>query len=147
MVEKDLKNEWAVGPFRREEVSAHLGFKDWVPSKRFGVWQNQKKKVRAIDDFSASGWNSCVGVGNRWSQHSLDDVAQTAILMNRWVHAESLSVDVDRSTVFRGCAHTEWASVKGRLVGTTIDLEAAFRQIPLSPSSAAASHLLSLLSL
>eukprot|EP00971_Amphidinium_carterae_P336750 6473287-Amphidinium_carterae.2 len=32
MVEKDLANGWAVGPFRRDEVTAYLGFADGVPS-------------------------------------------------------------------------------------------------------------------
>eukprot|EP00971_Amphidinium_carterae_P223146 4427930-Amphidinium_carterae.5 len=135
MVEKDLANGWAVGPFRRDEVTAYLGFADWVPSRRFGVWQGQKAKVRAIDDFTASGWNGCVGVDNRWTQHTLDDIAQLAMVMHRWIHAEMLSAEVDRDTVFKGCAHSDWTSSKGSLVGTTIDLEAAFRQLPLSASS------------
>eukprot|EP00971_Amphidinium_carterae_P023248 458595-Amphidinium_carterae.1 len=55
--------------------------------------------------------------------------------MHRWVHAEMLSAEVNSSTVFKGCANPEWVSTKGNLVGTTIDLEAAFRQLPLGTSS------------
>eukprot|EP00971_Amphidinium_carterae_P061400 1215787-Amphidinium_carterae.1 len=135
MIEKDLANGWAVGPFRRDEVTAYLGFADWVPSRRFGVWQGQKAKVRAIDDFTASGWNGCVGVYNRWTQQTLDDVAQLAMIMHRWIYSEMLSAQVNSSTVFKCCANAEWVSAKADLVGTTFDLEAAFRQLPLCASS------------
>jgi hypothetical protein len=55
----DVEKGWAIGPFSLEEDQS-MTDKPAVISRRFGV--QQKKKVRAIDDLSASQINACTGV-------------------------------------------------------------------------------------
>eukprot|EP00971_Amphidinium_carterae_P177212 3514408-Amphidinium_carterae.1 len=114
MVEKDLRNAWAVGPFTAEQVSTGFRLGDSV----YGRVPNP-----------------------RWTQHCLDELAQLAILMQRWARSDLVEAEVRNEICLKGCIAKDWCSDGLALRGTTIDLEAAFRQLPLSVDSAAASVL------
>ena len=143
-VNKDLKNGWASGPYTRSEVDEFLGSKDWIPSRRFPVIQAGGSKVRAIDDYTESGWNYCVGVRNRWTQHTLDEVALLAtcfprLSRNGWVQVALGSGRLLEGSLAAACPESESADFQ--LKGCTVDLESAFRQLPLHPAAACAAPL------
>ena len=143
-VQKDLDNGWAVGPFTREGVDDHIGSDQWIPSRRFPVVQAGGSKVRAIDDYTESGWNFCVGVRNKWTQHTLDEVVLLGSSLPRVVQGGRSWVPLGSGTCLQGDV-----AASGSLdpfeefgwKGCTVDLESAFRQLPLHPKAACASPL------
>eukprot|EP00971_Amphidinium_carterae_P032524 640472-Amphidinium_carterae.1 len=62
-------------------------------------------------------------------------------MMQRWANSELVETEVCSDTCLKGCVAKDWSPDGLILKGTTIDLEAAFRQLPLSRASAAASAL------
>ena len=106
--------------------------------------QSGGSKVRAIDDFSESGWNFCVGVKNRWTQHTLDEVALLATCFPRLAKDGWVQVPLDSGRLLEGQLVAADSSLDAdgfRLKGCTVDLESAFRQLPLHPAASCASPL------
>ena len=64
-----------IGPFSADEISQRLGDK-WVPSRRFGVRQNNK--IRAVDDFSQFLINSAVTCHEKIDLEGIDSICATA---------------------------------------------------------------------
>ena len=83
-----------------------------IVSRRFGIKQTsgETTKIRLIDDFSASGVNSTVQVENAPKLHTLDVVAALCMELLR-------------------------AGPGEQLVGKTVDLSSAYRQLGISPGS------------
>ena len=67
--------QWVVGPLSAEEVKQRLG-DEWIPSRRFGVKQNDK--VRAVDDFSQFLINSAVTCHEKLDLEGIDAICATA---------------------------------------------------------------------
>ena len=103
----ELECGWLCGPFRPEDLPD-----DAVVSRRFGIKQTsgEKVKVRLIDDFSASGVNGTVQVDSAAKLHTLDVVAGLCMEMLR-------------------------QSPDCQLVGKTVDLSSAYRQLGVAPES------------
>eukprot|EP00438_Fugacium_kawagutii_P010274 Skav225671 [mRNA] locus=scaffold1924:287544:288134:- [translate_table: standard] len=78
---KDVEKGWAVGPFSFDDARAAAG-KPLIVSRRFGV--EQKNKVRAIDDLSASQINACTGVKEKVRVESVD---AAATMIREWMRA------------------------------------------------------------
>jgi hypothetical protein len=99
----DVEKGWAIGPFSLEEAQS-MTDKPAVISRRFGA--QQKNRVRAIDDLSASQINACTGVKEKVRVESVD---AAATMIREWMRA------------FHGSGRT--------LVGKTYDLKSACRQL------------------
>lgn len=99
----DVEKGWAVGPFSLEAARA-ASDKPLIVSRRCGV--QQKNKVRAIDDVSASQVNACTGVKEKVRVESVD---AAATMIPEWMRA------------LRGAGRA--------LVGRTYDLKSAYRQL------------------
>ena len=143
-VEKDILNAWAYGPFSRQQVSEFLGISKWIPSRRFPVVQAGGTKIRAIDDYTESGWNFCIGVRNRWTQHTLDELAVLGTSLPRLLHDGWVEVHLNdgrllSAPVSSDCADGTPAELGWQ--GCTVDLDSAFRQLPIHPDAACASPL------
>ena len=109
----ELESGWIEGPFPIDSLPDHA-----VVNRRFGIKQSsgESVKVRLIDDFSASGVNSAVQVSSMPKLHTLDVVA-------------ALSLELCRPPVPEG------------VVGKTVDLSAAYRQLGISPKSEHVSYI------
>ena len=109
----ELESGWIEGPFPLDSLPDHA-----VINRRFGIKQSsgESVQVRLIDDFSASGVNSSVQVSSMPKLHTLDVVA-------------ALSLELCRPPV------------PDEIVGKTVDLSAAYRQLGISPKSEHVSYI------
>ena len=80
---------------------------DAVVNPRFAIQQGQK--IRAIDDYTFSGINACVGCREKVYLQGVDDIL-------------SLALELARRS-------------RGPIVGRTYDLDSAYRQLAIAPSS------------
>ena len=67
---EEVQLGWLEGPFTEAELLRKLG--DFVPSRRFGL--QQQNKVRLIDHFSESGVNSTFGCSSRPYLGGVDEI-------------------------------------------------------------------------
>ena len=113
---EELASGWLLGPFSSEALDAEFPA-GWLPARRFGVTTGSgaTTKVRVIDDYSLPQTNS--GYSSRERIH-LDDIDSVAGLAKFMVmKAKALGVPLE-------------------VLGRTLDLKAAYRQIAVSPESA-----------
>ena len=103
----ELQCGWLEGPIDVSELAPHA-----IINRRFGIRQTagDTVKVRLIDDFSASGVNSTVQVENSPKLHTLDVIGALCMELMRLGNTD-------------------------QLVGKTVDLSSAYRQLGISPSS------------
>ena len=102
--------------------------------RRFGIIQGNK--LRPIDDCRESGLNEVYEVRNGLDLHDVDVMAAAARLAMR--------ASAGRVSIYEPCGeqpleftiHASWLSeLKSGWVGRRLDLKAAYKQIPLAPSS------------
>ena len=110
---------------------------DWIPNRRFGV--RQGGKVRCVDDFSASLVNSAFGVSERISLGGIDEVAAAAkLLRSAGVGADAFLLPAGDGEGLAGTVHPDFAhQVSRTLLGGTLDLASAYKQLPIHPDDAA----------
>ena len=128
-----LEKGWLQGPFSAEELDVRFG--KWTVSRRFPV--RQGSSIRPVDDFSESLVNSAFGCGEKINLEGIDDVATTAKVMRRAL----AGLRTGKAVVGKECgydmvgnAHSAWRAAGGSvLLGRTLDLEAAYRQLPVHP--------------
>ena len=103
----ELECGWLEGPVDPGSLPSHA-----IVSRRFGIEQSsgETTKIRLIDGFSASGVDSTVQGGNAPKLHTLDVVAALCMELLRVGPGE-------------------------QLVGKTVDLSSAYRQLGISPGS------------
>ena len=103
----ELECGWLEGPVDPGSLPSHA-----IVSRRFGIKQSsgETTKIHLIDDFSASGVNSTVQGGNAPKLHTLGVVAALCMELLRVGPGE-------------------------QLVGKTVDLSSAYRQLGISPGS------------
>ena len=136
---KDIENGWADGPFYSEqEVTAALGGdSQWVPSRRFPVVQNLGTKVRGVDDLSASLVNSTVTTYEKLVPGSADRIASLIAFMSVVGAMEDISIPLGSGEVLRGVRHPDFRDPSSRrIMGMTIDLSSAYRQLAYRPDHA-----------
>ena len=125
----EVKKGWLTGPTSIEALNQRLG--RWIPNRRFGV--RQGRNIRCIDDFSASGVNETLSAVETVDPDGLDRIA-----VNVRGHLDAFtspSSSRPSSSPFAGSPrHPDHAEC--RLVARLWDLEAAYRQLPRSPSHA-----------
>ena len=125
------------GPLPESKVRAMHG-SDWVPVRRFGVVQSSAghRKLRPVDDFSENKVNCAFGSSDKLDLRTLDEFAAACRLWARAVMQGHVSITMSDGRVLEGKVHGAWSVAGGsRPLITTLDLKAAYKQIPLAPSS------------
>ncbi|CAE7621993.1 unnamed protein product [Symbiodinium sp. CCMP2592] len=136
---KDRDDGFLTGPFYdEEEVKKHLGVEEFVCSRRFVIEQGtpERPKLRPIDNYKEGGVNE--------AYHSLEKLALFDV---NWMTAMAtyiarvsdgtgaLEIVLSTGEILRGELHSSWKAKKPVWQGRTLDLEKAYRQVPLSTES------------
>ena len=111
------------------------GDTDWIASRRFPVVQDGGAKVRGVDDLSASLVNATVTSFEKIVPGSADRVASLVAFMARAANESTISIPLTSGEVLQGVRHSDFEQPESRrILGTTIDLAAAYRQLPILPA-------------
>ena len=131
---EEVSNSWLVETTAKEINATHGD--QWTPSRHFGV--RQSGKVRNADDFSASLVNTAFGVRERIILGGIDAVAAAAKLMViAGTTTSVVCLPLSDGSHLKGEAHPSLrAKWRRRLVGGTLDLAAAYKQLAVSPADA-----------
>ena len=106
--QEDKAHRFCEGPFTEEDVDRHLGTKDWVPLRRFGV--DQKGGIRVVDDAHENRSNDTTSRDEKLITSSVDVIVS---MIRLWISIMGDDVDLGA-----------WA----------LDEFKAYRQIPVHPS-------------
>ena len=143
---EQVQRGWLKGPMSWREVEEKFGG-CWVPSKRFGVQQNEK--VRCVDDLSEFLINSTVTQTERIELEGLDHVVALArLFVGAAVGPEDACTlpSCDGQPGVGRChsfpLHPAWKGGRARVLrGRALDLKAAYKQLARRPDDAWASIL------
>ena len=132
---EEAKAEWIVGPLEPEEVTKFVGSPCWLPNRRFGLQQGPK--LRLIDDCKKSEVNQALTTTERLNLMDLDFlVAIGKFVMDLCGEHGSIHVVLDSGEALVGKLHTTWGPPSEWVwLGRTLDLQAAYKQLALHPSS------------
>ena len=135
---KETKKSWLNGPFTEQELEDMLG-KLFVVSRRFGILQ--KSGIRVIDDFSESMINACFGASETVDLGGVDELAALArTLLDMVKDNGKVEVKISTGEKLEGWLHDSITVEEARsLVGRTLDLESAYKQLLVAQGSAWAS--------
>ncbi|CAE7207109.1 unnamed protein product [Symbiodinium sp. CCMP2592] len=111
---------WLEQPRTWEELE--LLFGDWLPAKRFGV--RQRDKLRPIDDLAANGANSAFAACDKLTLRAFDELVWCATYCEYLCKKEPSTL----SSPVVGIK-----TDRARPLLKTIDLKAAYKQLPLHP--------------
>ncbi|CAE7236545.1 unnamed protein product [Symbiodinium sp. CCMP2592] len=123
---------WLEQPRSWEELE--LLFGDWLPAKRFGV--RQRDKLRPIDDLAANGANSAFAACDKLTLRAFDELVWCATyIMRVLVQKGTVHLVLSCGRVISGPLHDFWRikTDRARPLLKTIDLKAAYKQLPLHP--------------
>ena len=132
--EEAREKSWLYGPLSWEQLRDMHG-EVWMPSRRFPLLQ--KGKLRPIDDLSESYINASYGVSERLTLHTLDEVIWCAMAVTRAVcHSGHVDFPLADGTRLQGELREFWkrAPERGKVQIKTVDLKAAYKQLPLHPA-------------
>jgi hypothetical protein len=136
----EVEKGWLTGPFNVEQLTERLG-PLWVAARRFPA----PRDARPIDDYSEYSHNA---TAENYETADLDGVDTVVGLIKTWARAVLPSGDVRLELadgeVLGGRLHPEWGRHRsagdqvgvGRLLGRTLDLESAFKQLARHPACA-----------
>ena len=128
---EEVERGMARGPVPEEELSNRFG-PLWVPVRRFGVDQAD---YRAVDDYSEYGHNATSGTCEKLDPGGIDWVAGIA---KAWMDAgkhDLVTVRLSSGQVLQGLRHEDFAEGV-KLLGRSLDLEKAYKQLARRPSDA-----------
>jgi hypothetical protein len=131
------------GPFHSvSEVSTFLGSDLWIASRRFGVVQGEK--IRCCDDLSEYNVNSTACSLEKLRIGGVDELVANASLMASAVKDDrSIRIPDGRGGWLVGVLHDDWSLDESRqIVGRTVDLAKAYKQLTRCKSDAAFTVLL-----
>ena len=141
---KDLVEETAsevqaglmTGPYRSEgEVSAQLGTSVWSLSPRFLLRQGEEGKIRIIDDLKSSAVKQAFGASSYLDLQDTDFTVGLLRFVSRSLQGEGrVVVPLQDGTFLTGKLCAEMAH-KPPLLGKTLDLSKAYRQVAIHPES------------
>ena len=124
----------AKGPYTAEELTRELGH-FWVPAPRVGI--RQGNSVRPIDDFSCFAHNSTSGTVEKPAAGGVDEIVSIAKVFAESATDERVSVKYSDSSMDASSLHASLRNHEARrLVGRTIDLEKAYKNLAPSPAFA-----------
>eukprot|EP00438_Fugacium_kawagutii_P011611 Skav216067 [mRNA] locus=scaffold389:28036:29832:+ [translate_table: standard] len=131
---------WLRGPLTEAQVAGQLG-PLFVVSRRFGLTQSDK--VRPIDDLSESLVNSAYGSSYRLDLPGVDGISLVARTMIEAVKDDGTVVlTLSDGSSLNGYLHNSMSVREARtLVGRTLDLDAAYKQMLVAKQSLWASVL------
>ena len=136
---KDRDNGFLCGPFYDEEsVKEHLGVDEFVCSRRFVIEQGtpEKLKLRPIDNYKEGGVNEAYHSLEKLALFDTDWMLAMATYIARVSDSAScIEIVLSTGETLRGELHPFWRERKPVWQGRTLDLEKAYRQVPLSTGS------------
>ena len=122
----------ARGPLSEEQLSKKWG-PLWSPVRRFGVDQGE---YRPIDDYSEYGHNSTSATSETINPGGLDNVIGIAKQWAKAVLDKKVVVCLNDGTVLQAPLHGAY-SAEEKLVGRSLDLEKAYKQLARDPRQGA----------
>ncbi|CAE7638477.1 Abcb1a [Symbiodinium sp. CCMP2592] len=130
----EVSKGWLSGPYSESEVAERLG-PLFVASRRFGL--EQSDKVRMIDDMSETLVNAGFASSYKLDLGGVDEVV---VLCRAFVEAvfedRTVVLRLSSGTELRGLLHSSLTVQQAKtLVGRTLDLEAAYKQMLIAKAS------------
>ena len=124
---------WIDGPFYDEcEVSERVKTTDWICARRFPL--QQPTKIRLIDDGLESGLNSAYSCYNKLTLMDMDAVVALAnTVLQAFASNGVFRFSLFTGEFLTGKIHGGWNS-DSTLLGRTLDLKAAYKQLAVNPS-------------
>ena len=132
---EEAENGWLSGPYFSEaEVSEVLQTGNWICTRRFPL--RQSNKVRIIDDGLESGLNSAYSSYNKLRLMDMDSVVSMVHLILQSIQGKDSScLTLSSGEALRGVVHSDWCN-NPDLLGRTLDLTAAYKQLAVDPNQA-----------
>ena len=132
----EVEAGFMLGPFHEEkEVSSALGTSQWSLSPRFLLRQGEEGKVRVIDDLKASGVNQAFGSSSYLALQDTDYTVGLLRFVSRALQGDgTVSVPLLDGAVLEGRLCAEMRA-RPPLLGKTLDLSKAYRQVAVHPES------------
>ena len=135
----EVGKRWLTGPYSPSEITEILG-PIWTLSRRFGLVQGEgeKAKLRPIDDYTFGDVNKAYGTAEKLDLGGVDEVAGLVKLIMGAVATDgSISItSADGSKLVGKLHHTMDIKASRSIVGRTMDMLAAYRQLALAKSAA-----------
>ena len=130
-VKEAKEKEWLKGPLTYEEIN-FLYDKDWLPVRRFAVFQ--KDKWRPIDDFSENGVNGSFGSMEKVDLRALDETVWISVAIIRALKSRSFSFRLSDGSFLEGKVNDDWFAngYRPRPLVKTLDLKSAYKQLALN---------------
>ena len=124
---------WIDGPFYDEcEISERVKTNDWICTRRFPL--QQPTKIRLIDDGLESGLNSAYSCYNKLTLMDMDAVVSLAnTVLQAFASNGVFRFSLSTGEFLTGKIHGGWNS-DSTLLGRTLDLKAAYKQLAVNPS-------------
>ena len=128
---EDVDRGWLTGPVTHEELVGKFG-PLYVVSRRFGL--EQADKVRPIDDLSESLVNAAFGTSYKLELPGIDGVAVLSRTMLESVSSTGVvKIKLSTGKFLKGLLHPSLTVEQSRtLVGRTLDLDSAYKQVLVS---------------
>ena len=128
---EEFEKGWLSGPFTTMQALEEQLGRGAILNRRFPIVQGPK--VRAIDDYSESSVNLAFQSVEKLSLHDADVVANFVRVLEEVCSGHIKSLVCSDGTVHQVRPHRDWKS-GAQLVGTTMDLASAYKQLPVHPS-------------
>ena len=130
---QEAESGWLSGPyFSEKEVSEVLQTENWICTRRFPL--PQSSKVRIIDDGLESGLNSAYSSYNKLHLMDMDSVVSMVHLILQSIQGKDrFCLTLSSGEVLHGAVHSDWRN-NPDLLGRTLDLTAAYKQLAVDPS-------------
>ena len=130
----EVAKGWLSGPYDERQVAQLVGSR-FVASRRFGLVQSDK--VRAIDDMSESFVNASFGSSYKLDLPGIDGITTMA---RTWLESvkddRTVRFSLSGGKVLSGILHSSFTVPAAKdLVGRTLDLDAAYKQLLTAKSS------------
>ena len=104
---------------------------EWICTRRFPL--KQSTKVRLIDDGLESGLNSAFSCYNKLSLMDMDAVVALAhTVLHAFKDRGEFHIRLSDGSHLTGFVHRSWGP-KAKLLGRTLDLKSAYKQLAVSP--------------
>ena len=133
---EEVSKSWLV-PVTESQLDSRFGIGKWAPARRFGL--RQGGTLRAIDDYSLPFANFAFGSFESLDLMGVDEISSLLRFLGRLLTQPWSAVDIRLSTGQRltGHRHSYWSAkgAKLRLLGRTLDLAKAYRQLASSPKT------------
>ena len=131
---EELRRSWLSGPFTEAELTELLGSL-FVVSRRFGIPQGGK--VRPVDDLTASMVNPAFGSSFKVDLGGVDEIAVMARVFLEAVYDDrAVKLCLSDGSWLTGVLHSSLTVEQARdILGRTLDLESAYKQISVADSS------------